>query len=185
MIESHKKLKKEPGSNKSIALIGHMGSGKSHIGKLIANNLKFKHIDSDKIKKKREKTSIKEIFITKGESAFRQIEEEIIISFKEEKNIVLSLGGGSILSKKIRNLLKKNFITLFLDIDINIIVERLKSSHKRPLLLNANIKQKIKQLDIKRRKYYTKANIIINNQNKAEMIVSEFLEKYNYLLLNE
>ena len=185
MKELEKKHKNEDYNNKNIALIGHMGSGKSLIGKLIAKKLNFKHLDSDNLIEKKTSIRIKDIFNNQGESGFRNIEEKIILSLKNQRNLVLSLGGGSILSKKIRNFLKNDFITLFLDIDMKILSERLKNSKKRPLLLNANIEQKIKQLDIVRRKYYSLANITINHHEKPEEIIKVFLNKYNNLLLNE
>ena len=103
MKELDKKHKNEDYNNKNIALIGHMGSGKSLIGKLIAKKLKFKHLDSDKLIEKKTSIKIKDIFNNQGESSFRNIEEKIILSLTNQNNLVLSLGGGSILSKKIRH----------------------------------------------------------------------------------
>ena len=182
MKEFDKKHKNAGYNNKNIALIGHMGSGKSLIGKLIAKKLNFKHLDSDNLIEKKTSIKIKDIFNNQGESGFRNIEEKIILNLTNQKNLVLSLGGGSILSKKIRNFLKNDFITLFLDVDIKILSERLKNSTKRPLLLNTNIEQKIKQLDIVRRKYYSLANITVNNHEKPEESIKVFLKKYNNLI---
>lgn len=176
------KIKKNVGfNNKNIALIGHMGSGKSLIGKLIAKKVGFKHFDSDDLIEKKTNKKIKDIFSEQGESTFRNIEKELILSLGNKKNIVLSLGGGSILNKKIRDFLKNDFITMFLDVDIKILSKRLKKSTKRPLLLNENIEQKIKQLDLIRRKYYSLANITLNNQEKPKEIIKIFLQKYNNL----
>ncbi|SVE56805.1 uncharacterized protein METZ01_LOCUS509659, partial [marine metagenome] len=80
--------------NKNIALIGHMGSGKTSVGKLIAKKLKLKHFDSDQLIEKYTKKTINQIFDSEGESGFRIIEEKTILNFINKKNIVLSLGGG-------------------------------------------------------------------------------------------
>ena len=167
--------------NKCIALIGHMGSGKSIVGKLIAKKLKLKHFDSDQLIEKNTKKTINQIFNTEGELVFRIIEEKTILNFSNKKNIVLSLGGGSILSQKIRKLLKKEYITLFLDVDIATLIKRLKKSSRRPLLLNVNIEKKIKELDSSRRQYYLLADITLKNYESPLETLSEFLKKYNKL----
>ena len=167
--------------NKNIALIGHMGSGKTSVGKLIAKKLKLKHFDSDHLIEKHTKKTINQVFDSEGELGFRIIEEKTILNFINEKNIVLSLGGGSILSQKIRELLKNEFITLFLDVDIDILINRLKRSSRRPLLLNVNIEKKIKELDDIRRQYYLLADIKLKNYENSIETLSNFLIKYNKL----
>tara|TARA_B110000014_G_C20044225_1_gene542902 strand:- start:240 stop:800 length:561 start_codon:yes stop_codon:yes gene_type:complete len=164
--------------NKNIALIGHMGSGKSIIGKLISRKLSFIHLDSDKLIEEYMGHTINDIFINKGESYFRKIEEKIIIKNSTKKNLVLSLGGGSILSEKIRNLLNQKFICIFLDVKIHILAKRLKNSKKRPIIYNTNIEAKLKKLDKIRRKYYLSADIVLINHNSTLEVIEEFKEKY-------
>ena len=178
-MKDHNYLKKI--KDKNIALIGHMGSGKTVLGKLIAKKMKLKHIDSDRLIEQNSKKTINEIFNEKGEYYFRKIEEKTIINLFDKENIVLSLGGGSILSKKTRIFLKEKFITIFLDIEINILIDRLKKSIKRPLLLGENIEDKLKKIDIIRREYYLSADIVLNNQETTQESLKEFLEKYNGL----
>jgi shikimate kinase len=167
--------------NQNIALVGHMGSGKSIIGKIMAKKLNFKHIDSDKLIENNTKTSINEIFNNNGEDYFRKIEENTITGLKNNKNIVLSLGGGSILSKKVRNLLRLNYVTIFLDVEINILIKRLQNSRKRPLLKGEDIKNKLQKLDILRRKFYVLADITIQNTDNPVDAFSQFLIKYKDL----
>ncbi len=165
--------------NNNIAIMGHMGSGKSLIGRLIAQNLNFEHIDSDRLIELITKKSINDIFSKKGENYFRNIEEKTIINLCNKKKIILSLGGGSILSKKVRDfLVKNNYITLFIDVDFEILSKRLEKSSKRPLLKNVDIKKKLKDLDKERRKYYLLADIILKNYDDPQKIVSKFLEEY-------
>ncbi len=166
---------------KNIALIGHMGSGKSIIGKLIAKKLNILHIDSDQIIEKNSNKTIKEIFIKMGEEKFRLIEEKTILALNTEKKIVLSLGGGSILSHNIRKLLKKAYITVFLDVNINILKQRLQNSKKRPLLINVDIEKKIKKLDIQRRKFYLLADITLKDFENTNATLSNFIKEYEKL----
>ena len=167
--------------DKSIAIIGHMGSGKTLIGKLIAKELNYRFFDSDKIIEKNTQKSIKNIFNDEGEEEFRKIEEKTIINIQNETKIVLSLGGGAILSSETRKVLKTHFITVFLDTDFEILQQRLKKSYKRPLLINENILQKLKKLDNIRRKYYLLADIKINNSESPANIVAVFLKEFNQL----
>jgi shikimate kinase len=153
-----------------------MGSGKSLIGTLIAKKLKFHHLDSDKLIEKETNQKIKDIFNQLGEAAFRKIEEKLITNISNKDNIVLSLGGGSIISSKVRKFLKINFITVFLDVDIKILAERLNKNSKRPLLADVNIEKKIKELDNIRRKYYSLANITIYNDDKPEKTIKKILQ---------
>ena len=91
------------------------------------------------------------------------------------------MGGGSILSNKVRNLLKKSFRTIFLDIDFSILVERLQNSSKRPLLENVNIEEKIHELDVIRRKYYLTADIIIKDHDIPRESINKILKKLSKL----
>ena len=79
-------MKKLQENKKKIALIGHMGSGKSLIGKLIAKKLAFEHIDTDKLIELQLNTTIKNIFVNQGESKFREIEEELILSLGKKNS---------------------------------------------------------------------------------------------------
>ena len=167
--------------DKSIAIIGHMGSGKTLIGKLIAKELNYRFFDSDKIIEKNTQKSINNIFNDEGEAEFRNMEEKTIINLQNETNIVLCLGGGSILSSETRKLLKSHFITVFLDTDFEILQQRLKKSYKRPLLINENILQKLQELDNIRRKYYLLADIKINNYENPSNTVAIFLKEFNQL----
>ena len=175
------KKKSKKHIDKSIAIIGHMGSGKTLIGKLIAKELNYRFFDSDKLIEKNTQKSIKNIFHSEGEAKFRKIEEKTIINLQNETKIVLSLGGGAILSAQTRKVLKTHFITVFLDTDFEILQQRLKKSYKRPLLINENILQKLKKLDNIRRKYYLLADIKINNYQSPENTVSIFLKEFNQL----
>ena len=166
---------------KNIALMGHMGSGKSLIGKLLAKEMKYKHVDSDKLIVKFAKKTINDIFKHQGELAFRKLEEKIIIELKDKENIVLSLGGGSILSKKVRDLLKKKFITVFLDVDFSKLKERLEKNLNRPLLKNTDIMKKIKEMDQVRREFYLLADIVLNNYDSTQDTISDFFIKYREL----
>ena len=162
------KLNLEKLGKKNICLIGLMGAGKSLIGKLLAKELRMRHYESDKLIEKKLNKSINQIFSDHGESYFRNIEEDIVLSLLDKKNCVISLGGGSILSDLTRKALFINSFSVYLKVDIEILYERLIKSKKRPLINNKNIKEKLIHLTQERNKYYRKANLTVNNLKNTE-----------------
>lgn len=166
---------------KNIVLIGHMGSGKTLIARKLSKLNNINHLDSDKIIEDFTEKSIKSIFEINGEAYFRNIEEKIVLDILNKNDTIISLGGGSILSSKVRKLLKNNSITIFLDVDTKTLQLRLKNSKKRPLINQFNIEEKIKDLDKQRRKYYLLADITIKNHKNTNETIQELIKK---LLLN-
>ena len=163
---------------KNIAIMGHMGSGKSLMGKIIAKQLGFQHLDSDLEIIKLTNKSINQIFEEKGEEYFRSVETKVLLSLIEKENVIISLGGGSIVEKLIRVKLKKKSVTIFLDTSLKVLEKRLKKSFKRPLLKNVNIEKKIKELDFDRRKYYLQADIIIQNIDNPLNTYKNFINEF-------
>ncbi len=153
---------------RNIAIMGHMGSGKSIFGKKIANHFNLKHIDIDKEIVEFENSTINKIFANKGEAYFREIEAKITLNLLKKRNVVISLGGGSILNKEIRDKINKQSLSIFLNVDIKALSRRLKNSQKRPLLKDHNILTTLKQLDTERRKYYLNADIKIDNSGALD-----------------
>lgn len=164
---------------KNIALIGHMGSGKSVLGKKIARELDLEHIDTDQKIIEFENKTINKIFELKGENYFRELEAQIILKLLEKKNIIISLGGGSITNKQIRNKLMSNSVTVFLDVSLEKLEIRLSRSKNRPLLKNIDILSKLKELDTQRRKYYLDSNIKIQNANSINKTYLDFIEYFS------
>ena len=149
---------------KNICIMGLMGSGKSVIGKDLSKYLNFKFYDTDKEIELKTKKSINEIFKEGGEIYFRNIEEKICIKLLNQSNCVISLGGGSIINKEIRKSIKLNSYSIYLQVKLNNLVNRLKSSKKRPLLNKGISKiQILKNLYEVRQKFYKKADFIVSN----------------------
>ena len=163
-------------NKENIAIIGHMGSGKSVFGKKIAHYFNVEHIDIDREISKYENSTINNIFLSKGETYFRKIETLIALDILEKKNVIISLGGGSILNKKTRDKIKKHSFSIFLDVDIYILNKRLIKSKNRPLLKDKNILTTIKQLDSQRRKFFLNADIIIDNSDTTNITFTNFIK---------
>ena len=91
----------------NVFLCGYMGAGKSSIGKQLATLLNYSFIDSDQYIEDLQKMSISDIFASKGENQFREIEFQLLEDILEEENTVVALGGGSLehhkLDRRIRS----------------------------------------------------------------------------------
>ncbi len=157
-------------SKKNICLVGLMGSGKTHVGKILSKELGLRFIDTDILIEKKMNMTINAIFKEYGEKYFRNIEEKIVNSELVKKNSIVSLGGGSILSDLTRKNLKKYCYTIFLNINIEILYNRIKNSKKRPLINKENIKETLSNLLSQRMKYYKEANLTINQSNSEKII---------------
>ena len=158
---------------KKIVLIGMMGSGKSTIGALLSKKMNMKFIDVDSKIELIEKQTISQIFKLKGEKYFRAIEVKTILSLldSEEKELVLSLGGGSFLDEKVRKNVKNNSLSFWLNWKPSTIIKRIRKSTKRPLIEGLN-DQEVEEMMLERNKYYAKSNFKIDcdNHKKNEIV---------------
>jgi len=161
---------------KNIYLIGFMGSGKSTVGKILAEKLNMNFIDIDKLIEEKEGMKIKDIFEQKGESYFRELERKQIEAIVNQEGLVVSTGGGLGANLDNMNLMKKNGDVVWLDVSLNTVLDRLKNDQDRPLLKQPI--EKIKQLFEERKNVYRLANIRINADKKTpSQIVEEILTK--------
>ena len=156
-----------------------MGVGKSTIGKALSKHLSMEFIDVDKVIEKKLKLTIQKIFEQKGESFFRKLEEEITLREIKKNNKVVSLGGGAFMNKKIRDCIISDTKSFWLDLDLNVLKDRLSRSKKRPLLINKNIKLMLEKIYMQRKKNYSLANFKIDcNDLPANLIVKKIIKLY-------
>ena len=161
----------------NITLCGMMGSGKSAVGKILANKLDYNFIDIDKMIEIDAKKTIKKIFEEDGEEYFRNLEEKITINILEYKKTIVSLGGGAIVNKNIRNSIKKNSFNVYLSVDINILMNRLQYSKTRPLIYKKNLKKELINLISIREKFYQKADLIVKNEKNIIETTENIIKK--------
>ena len=123
---------------RNIFLVGPMGAGKSTIGRQLAQQLGMEFVDSDNVIEERAGADISWIFDLEGEEGFRKREERIINELTQKQGIVLSTGGGAILSKDNRNYLSARGIVIYLETTVDKQFERTQRDKKRPLLQGAD-----------------------------------------------
>lgn len=158
----------------NIILIGMMGSGKSTIGKALAEHLGYNFTDLDTLIVEGEGIKIPEIFEKFGENYFRTIETNALNSLFECENTVISTGGGIVEKKENISTLKKIGTVFYLQAPSNTLYERIKGDFNRPLLNNT---VEFENILSRREKTYKEANFIIDATGKINEIVDEILIK--------
>lgn len=166
-----------------ISLVGYMGSGKSHISKILSDKLNFKLIDLDKEIFLRSKLTIPEIFEKKGEIYFRKLEREILEEILAgEENVILSLGGGTPVYYNNMEIINNNSKSVFLRASVGTLAERLsKQKEKRPLIARITeeeLPEFIAKHLFERNVFYGKAQFTVGTDyREPEDIVNEIIEK--------
>ncbi|MCL2335633.1 MAG: shikimate kinase [Endomicrobia bacterium] len=139
----------------NLVLTGFMGSGKSTVGKIIAEKLGREYCDTDELIEKTAGMQINDIFKERGEAAFRLLESEIVKSVCEKSSAVISCGGGVVLNSQNIENLSKNGVIVYLYASPEQIYERIKNEGHRPLLKCADPLNEIKRLLEQRREAYS------------------------------
>ena len=163
--------------DKPLVLVGLMGCGKTTIGRRLADRLSLPFMDSDHEIEKAAALSVSEIFEKMGESTFRAGERRVIERLLTEGPKVLATGGGAFMDEDTRALIKDKAISVWLDADINVLVERTARRDTRPLLKNGNPAEILKELSRKRRPIYQEADIHIKSSSGSHDIVVRRLLK--------
>jgi len=164
---------------KNLVLTGMMGVGKSTIGKKLAEKLKRKFVDIDKIIEIKEKNTIKEIFENKGENYFRKIEKKITLEELKKNNLIIALGGGAFINTSIRREIKSSCLSFWLDLKAESLLIRLKNVKKRPLLDQDKLEKSINKIYSERKKIYNESNFRIKcNSMDKNKIVYKIIELY-------
>ena len=160
-----------------IALVGHMGSGKSTIGSLLGNLMNYDHIDLDVVIANQTGRSIGVIFAEKGEKFFRDLESQSLESkLLTQEPLVISTGGGIVERSSNRILLQEKSFVIWLRADINILVKRVSRRSSRPLLKGKDPLEVLTKLDRERANFYEEiADLTIETNNMKAANVSDML----------
>ena len=118
----------------NIILIGFMGTGKTTVGKNIAEQLDMKFIDMDHVIEERQNRKISDIFETDGEAYFRQLEFELAKELSNDDNLVIATGGGIVLNQQNIDNFESSGSVICLSADPKIIMERVAKEIHRPLI---------------------------------------------------
>lgn len=164
-----------------ISLIGYMGSGKSHISKILSKKTHLKLIDLDKEISLKNKMTIAEIFNNRGEIYFRKQEREVLEKiFATENNCILSVGGGTPAYYNNMELITQNTESIFLITSVKNIINRIsKQKNKRPLIAkipDEDLPEFIAKHLFERNVFYSQSKHSISTDDKSpEQIADEIL----------
>jgi len=166
----------------NVILVGFKSCGKTTAGKELAKELNLEFIEVDELleelyyEKYNERLSFKEIYKKHGEEFFRKLESEALIRLKDKKNIVLSLGGGTVLSEQNRKVMKEIGTIVYLDVDKSILLDRILNADELPAFLDKDRSEKsFEEIFDKRKPIYSEiADYRIKIKDEP---ISEILKK--------
>ncbi|HUQ14187.1 MAG TPA: shikimate kinase [Novosphingobium sp.] len=151
-----------------LVLVGLMGVGKSTVGRKLAALLGFGFVDADEEIERAAQMSIPEIFETYGEAYFRDGERRVIARLIEEAgeagNKVIATGGGAFVDPATRALILERGIAVWLDSDLDTLLERVSRRATRPLLKTGNPRETLERLRAERESAYSEAPLRVESR---------------------
>ena len=164
---------------KNLILIGFMGSGKSSVGKRVAQKLDFHFVDTDELIERRMGKSVTQIFERYGEAYFRDLEKHVMRELAGRTHLVVATGGGSVIADENWGSWRRNGIIALLETDAETIHQRTRHHTHRPLLQGTDALVKIKSLLTERLRRYAMADFSVNTVGKTcDEVAKTVLEEY-------
>ena len=162
----------------NIFIVGPMGSGKTTVGKIVANELLLDFHDTDTKIEDTTGVTIDWIFDIEGESGFRKRENAVLKDMVALNSIVLATGGGIVIVEQNRELLASRGTVFYLHTPLNIQVERTSKDKDRPLLKDQDPEKVLAELQKSRQSLYEEvADHIIDTENKSGSEVANEIVK--------
>ena len=158
----------------NIVLVGFMGTGKTVVGRRLAERLNMIFVDLDELIEGKLKLSVNEIFERFGEHFFREIEREVVSEISNRHNLVVATGGGIVLDNRNVANLKKMGCMIHLFARSDVILERTRDTHHRPLLETGDRDVRIERLLHERKPFYAQAHYEIDTSG---LDVEDVVEK--------
>lgn len=163
----------------NLALIGFMGTGKTSVGRHVAEQLGFEFIDTDELIQTRTGRIIADIFAKEGEPAFRALEKQVVKELSTREKTLIATGGGLPTNAENLAALKSFALVICLWASPEKIWERVKNQSHRPLLHDADPQKKIRELLAVREPFYKQADVLINTdlrsvREAAQQIVLQY-----------
>ncbi len=150
----------------NLYLIGMMGAGKTTIGRRLAHRLGYRFLDTDALIEQTTGRTVKALFASEGEAAFRQIETQVLAQVSSYTNVVVATGGGIVTQQMNWSYLHHGLV-LWLDVPVPVLVSRLSKDTVRPLLKGVDLSAKLSELMAQRAERYALADIRIAYDGKT------------------
>ncbi len=156
---------------RTIVMVGMMGAGKSSVGRRLAARLGLPFVDADTEIEQAANATISEIFDTHGEAYFRDGERRVIQRLLDGSPKVLATGGGAFISPETRAAIRTAGVSIWLKVDRDLILHRVKRRSNRPLLKTADPAAVIDRLLADRNPIYAEADIHVQSRDVAHDVV--------------
>ena len=163
---------------KSIILIGFMGTGKTTVGKLLAEKLQIPLVDLDTVIVHQQQMEINDIFAQYGEVKFRALEHEVLCQAVQQQDTIISPGGGAVLRAENRAVMKEHCHVIGLTARPEVILERVnRDTTVRPVLENRAPGQskleRIEQVLAERQPCYAEADYMVDTSDETANVLAE------------
>jgi shikimate kinase len=163
-------------SVRNVILIGFMGTGKSSVGRALAERAGWTFVDTDAEIEREAGQTIPAIFAEQGEAAFRELETKVLTNVLHGTHQVVATGGGAVLAACNRDCMKLNGLVVALTASEEVIVARVANDPLRPLLAG-NVRERVQTLLTTRKDAYRFADMSIDTDALAvDAIVSELIK---------
>jgi shikimate kinase len=164
--------------DRPVVLVGMMGVGKTSVGRKLASQLHLPFVDADEEIEVAAQMTIPEIFETYGESYFRDGERRVIARLMDGECKVIATGGGAFCNDQTRGLILDKAISIWLDCDLDTLVERVSRKDSRPLLRGGDPREILARLQEQRRQAYSQANIhVLSHRGPHSRTVGAILQE--------
>lgn len=166
---------------KSLYLLGYMGAGKSRIGASLSKKLGLAFEDTDRLIEKQEGQSVKELFESRGEAYFRELENRCLQELTGKETMVIATGGGMPCNDNNIEMIRRYGHSIYLSLDAGHLVSRLlEDGSKRPLLKKYDTRDDlllfIKEHLRSRERYYLQADYTIDASGTVEQVIQKLFQ---------
>ena len=176
--QTNQQTLKEKLGGRNIFLVGMMGSGKSQTGPDLAKMIDYAFVDTDDVIEKASKQAISAIFQKEGETAFRDLEKQVLKEISQHHSLVIATGGGLVTVPENWGILHQG-IVIWLDLDITRSIQRIESDDKkRPLLPEDDLSRTFSQIYERRKPMYLESDLRIEVEDQSPNEVASMITEY-------
>jgi len=173
------------GLNRTVALVGMMGAGKTSVGKRLAVRLGLPFKDADTEIESAAGCTVSEIFQRYGEPAFRDGERRVISRLLTEPPHILATGGGAFIDAETRAEIKTNAVSVWIRAPVDVLYDRVSRRDTRPLLQGGNTREILERLYAQREPFYAQADLAVDSAEGPHAVaverIVEVLKELGYI----
>jgi shikimate kinase len=161
-----------------VVLVGFMASGKTEVGRILAERLGWAHVDLDRLIEERAGRRVAQIFASDGEAAFRRLEARATAEVAARERLVISPGGGWITNPELLDALGPGTLSVWLRVSPEEAVRRAASAPgERPLLAGADPLAAARRLLEARHRHYSRAALSVDTEGVTAARVADLIQK--------